>query len=55
MLQKGCLTQKDDRIINELPNIKVPSLIVVGEHDKPFIAAARLYGKKITKLNKNYH
>ena len=44
---KGMLTQKDDRIINELPNIKVPSLIVVGEHDKPFLAAADYMEKKI--------
>ena len=44
---KGMLTQKDDRIINELPNIKVPSLIVVGEHDKPFLDAADYMEKKI--------
>ena len=53
---KGMLTQKDDRIINELPNIKVPSLIVVSEHDKPFLLCMTDYmEKKIKKLNKNYH
>ena len=48
---KGMLTQKDDRIINELPNIKVPTLIIVGENDKPFLSSSRLYGKKI-KISK---
>ena len=44
---KGMLTQKDDRIINELPNIKVPTLIIVGENDKPFLAAADYMEKKL--------
>tara|TARA_B000000441_G_scaffold3145_1_gene1956 strand:- start:497 stop:1252 length:756 start_codon:yes stop_codon:yes gene_type:complete len=48
---KGMLTQKDDRIINELPNIKVPTLIIVGENDKPFLAAADYMEKKI-KISK---
>ena len=46
------LTQKDDRIINELTNIKVPSLIIVGENDKPFIAAANYMEKKIHNSKK---
>ena len=49
---KGMLTQKDDRIINELPNIKVPTLIIVGENDKPFLAAADYMEKKIKTSKK---
>jgi len=49
---RGMLTQKDDRIINELPNISVPSLIIVGENDKPFLAAADYMEKKITNSKK---
>ena len=49
---RGMLTQKDDRIINELPNISVPSLIIIGENDKPFLAAADYMEKKINNSKK---
>ena len=49
---RGMLTQKDDRIISELTNIKVPALIIVGENDKPFIAAANYMEKKIQNSKK---
>ena len=49
---RGMLTQKDDRIINSLPNIDVPSLIIVGENDKPFLAAADYMENKIHNSKK---
>ena len=49
---RGMLTQKDDRIINSLPNIDIPSLIIVGENDKPFLSAADYMEKKIKDSKK---
>lgn len=37
---RGMLTQRDARVIELLPDIKVPSLIVVGADDTPFLAAS---------------
>ena len=37
---RGMLTQRDARVIETLPDIKVPSLIVVGADDTPFLAAS---------------
>ena len=34
------LTQRNSSIIEALPNIKVPSLVVVGADDKNFLAAS---------------
>src|SRR5580658_3484785 len=34
---RGMLTQHDARVIESLPNIQVPSLVVVGAEDAPFI------------------
>ena len=44
---RGMLTQRDARVINSLPNIKVPSLIVVGADDTPFLAASDYMAAKI--------
>ncbi len=33
---RGMLAQVDDRVINHLPDIRVPTLVVVGEQDEPF-------------------
>lgn len=44
---RGMLTQKDDRVIRSLPDIKVPSLIVVGNEDKPFLNASDYMAAKI--------
>ena len=49
---RGMLTQKDDRIINSLADISVPTLIIVGEDDKPFLSAAEYMFKKISKSKK---
>ena len=37
---RGMLTQRDARVIELLPNIKVPALVVVGADDAPFLAAS---------------
>jgi pimeloyl-ACP methyl ester carboxylesterase len=37
---RGMLTQRDARVIELLPEIKVPSLVVVGADDTPFLAAS---------------
>ncbi|MDC0432327.1 alpha/beta hydrolase [Hyphomicrobiales bacterium] len=49
---RGMLTQKDDRIINSLADISVPTLIIVGEDDKLFLSAAEYMFKKISKSKK---
>jgi pimeloyl-ACP methyl ester carboxylesterase len=52
MAARGMLTQRNDSIINALPNIKVPALVVVGADDKPFIAASDYMAKKIPNCKK---
>jgi pimeloyl-ACP methyl ester carboxylesterase len=37
---RGILTQHDSTVIDSLERIAVPTLVVVGEHDTPFLAAA---------------
>ncbi|MEE3295693.1 MAG: alpha/beta fold hydrolase [Pseudomonadota bacterium] len=44
---RGMLTQHDDRIIRSLEKISVPSLIIVGENDEPFLAASDYMERKI--------
>ena len=44
---RGMLTQRDARVIESLPDIKVPSLIVVGADDTPFLAASDYMAAKI--------
>src|SRR5258705_2384773 len=44
---RGMLTQRDARVIESLPNIKVPSLVVVGADDTPFLAASDYMAAKI--------
>jgi pimeloyl-ACP methyl ester carboxylesterase len=44
---RGMLTQRDDRVILSLPEIRVPSLIIVGANDTPFLAAADYMAAKI--------
>lgn len=48
----GMLTQRDAGVIKSLPNIKVPTLIVVGENDVPFHKAAEYMSEKITNATK---
>ena len=49
---RGMLTQHDARVIEVLPSIKVPSLIVVGAEDAPFLAASDYMAAKIPGAQK---
>src|SRR5713226_4056130 len=49
---RGMLTQRDARVIEFLPDIKVPSLIVVGADDTPFLAASDYMAAKIPAAQK---
>jgi pimeloyl-ACP methyl ester carboxylesterase len=49
---RGMLTQRDARVIETLPNIKVPSLVVVGADDVPFLAASDYMAAKIPAAKK---
>jgi pimeloyl-ACP methyl ester carboxylesterase len=49
---RGMLTQRDAGVIETLPHIKVPSLVVVGADDTPFLAASDYMGAKIPGAKK---
>jgi pimeloyl-ACP methyl ester carboxylesterase len=49
---RGMLTQRDARVIESLPDIKVPSLVVVGADDTPFLAASDYMAAKIPDAKK---
>jgi len=49
---RGMLTQRDARVIESLPDIKVPSLVVVGADDTPFLAASDYMAAKIPGARK---
>jgi pimeloyl-ACP methyl ester carboxylesterase len=49
---RGMLTQRDARVIELLPDIAVPSLIVVGADDTPFLAASDYMAAKIPGAKK---
>jgi pimeloyl-ACP methyl ester carboxylesterase len=49
---RGMLTQRDARVIESLPGIKVPSLVVVGADDTPFLAASDYMAAKIPGARK---
>ncbi len=44
---RGMLTQRDAGVIETLPHIKVPALVVVGADDTPFLAASDYMAAKI--------
>jgi len=44
---RGMLTQRDATVINSLPTIAVPSLVVVGANDTPFLTASDYMAAKI--------
>lgn len=46
------LTQRDARVIESLPSIKVPTLVVVGADDTPFLKAADYMAGKIPGSSK---
>jgi pimeloyl-ACP methyl ester carboxylesterase len=41
------LAQRDGSVIESLPHVAVPTLVLVGSEDKPFIAAANYMASKI--------
>ncbi|CAK1363198.1 unnamed protein product [Cercospora beticola] len=49
---RGMLAQRDSSVIDSLSKIAVPSLVVVGADDKPFIAASDYMAKKIPNAKK---
>jgi pimeloyl-ACP methyl ester carboxylesterase len=44
---RGMLAQEGSAIIDSLPDIRVPTLIIVGDRDTPFIAPSEYMAKKI--------
>ncbi|HVA73587.1 MAG TPA: alpha/beta fold hydrolase [Acidimicrobiales bacterium] len=46
------LTQRDPSVIESLPTIKVPTLVLVGADDKPFLTAADVMAAKIPGATK---
>jgi pimeloyl-ACP methyl ester carboxylesterase len=49
---RGMLAQSDARIIESLPAIAVPTLVLVGADDRPFLAATDYMTKKIASAHK---
>jgi pimeloyl-ACP methyl ester carboxylesterase len=49
---RGMLTQRDAGVITSLPEIKVPSIVVVGSEDTPFLAASDYMAAKIPGAKK---
>ncbi|MFI4976211.1 MAG: alpha/beta fold hydrolase [Caulobacterales bacterium] len=49
---RGMLTQRDARVINSLPEIAVPSIVVVGANDTPFHNASDYMAAKIPGAKK---
>ena len=44
---RGMLAQEGSGIIDSLPTIRVPTLVIVGDRDTPFIAPCEYMAKKI--------
>jgi pimeloyl-ACP methyl ester carboxylesterase len=49
---RGMLIQRDARVINSLPEIKVPVLVIVGANDSPFLNAADYMAARIPNATK---
>jgi pimeloyl-ACP methyl ester carboxylesterase len=49
---RGLLAQRDAHVMNALPDIDVPVLVVVGDRDEPFLGAADYMAAKIPKAAK---
>ncbi len=49
---RGMLAQSGSRVIDSLPNIRVPTLVIVGENDQPFLAATEYMAAKIPSARK---
>lgn len=44
---RGMLTQRDDRVIKALPEIDIPTLVIVGEHDEHYRGAAAFMAARL--------
>ena len=44
---RGMLAQQDSRVIDGLASIRVPTLVIVGDQDTPFLAPCEYMAKKI--------
>ncbi|MEM7251889.1 MAG: alpha/beta fold hydrolase [Pseudomonadota bacterium] len=44
---RGILSQVDASVINSLPSISVPTLVLIGEHDEPFLDGSQYMANKI--------
>jgi pimeloyl-ACP methyl ester carboxylesterase len=49
---QGTLTQRDAHVIDGLPGIRVPALVIVGANDKNFLAAADYMAARIPAARK---
>ncbi len=49
---RGMLSQADARVINSLEHVAVPTLVLVGSEDKPFIAATDYMARKIPQATR---
>lgn len=49
---RGMLTQRDAGVITSLPTIAIPSIVVVGANDTPFLAASDYMAAKIPGAKK---
>lgn len=49
---RGMLAQFDSRVIESLPDIKVPTLVLVGENDTPFLGGSDYMVNKIPGARK---
>ncbi|HPU52277.1 MAG TPA: alpha/beta fold hydrolase [Burkholderiaceae bacterium] len=52
MAARGMLAQRDATVIESLPGIRVPSLILVGADDTPFLQSAEVMAAKIAGSQK---
>jgi pimeloyl-ACP methyl ester carboxylesterase len=50
--QRGIMPQYDGRVIESLPAISVPTLVLVGADDRPFLAAADYMVQRIPNARK---
>jgi pimeloyl-ACP methyl ester carboxylesterase len=49
---RGMLTQRNAAVIESLPDVRVPAIVIVGENDTPFLAASDYMAAKIPGAKK---
>lgn len=49
---RGMLTQRDAGVIASLPDVRAPSIVIVGSEDAPFLAASEYMANKIPGAKK---